>query len=350
MPTRVLLVGAGAIGAFFGSRLATVPQVLVSALCRSNYNAVKSNGFKITSPKYGNYTFKPDYTFSSPEDARKTKAAKGLKWDYLLVATKALPDVSDDSQLLEGLVDEVTNVVLVQNGIGIEEPYRKRFPRTNVLTAVTIASCVQPTSGNITHNRWTKISIGPYLPHLDAGGSGPQAGDSEANQKTKDLVELLKKGGIEDAELYSHANMQFIRWHKIAINAAMNPSAVLSGGAGNQELALDDELAIYTAGVMNEVFAAAPKIIGKDFPWKELKLPTAEQILRSVSRNDTGSRPSMYWDWIEGRRMELEVILGNPGRMARERGIEMPRVQSLYALLRKAQERREKGVMERCKM
>ena len=113
--TNVLIVGAGAVGAFYGSRLATARGVLVSALCRSNYKAVKANGFQVTSPQYGNYNFKPEHTFADPEEAKKA----AIRWDYLLVSTKALPDVSDDSSLLEGLVGENTSIVLVQNGLGV---------------------------------------------------------------------------------------------------------------------------------------------------------------------------------------------------------------------------------------
>jgi len=39
----------------------------------------------------------------------------------------------------------------------------------------------------------------------------------------------------------------------------------------------------------------------------------------------------------------LEVILGNPVRIARERGVSLPRMQTLYALLRSAQATREKA-------
>ena len=42
------------------------------------------------------------------------------------------------------------------------------------------------------------------------------------------------------------------------------------------------------------------------------------------------------------RKMELEVILGNPIRIAREKGLEMPRLQTMYALIKKAQENRDK--------
>lgn len=343
MPTRVLLVGTGAIGGFYASRLATVQNVLVSALCRSNYNAVKAHGIKVSSPKFGNYVFKPEFVFPNPEEARRVRRENNLNWDYLLVATKVLPDLSDDSQLLEDLVGENTSIVLVQNGLGIEQPYRKRFPRTTILSATTIASAVQSSPGIIEHNRWTKFSVGPFLPHLDSG-SGLEDGDELASSRRDKLVDLLKSAGITDAEGYSHADMQFIRWHKTAINASMNPSAVLSGGAGNREVSQDPELTIHAKAIMEEVLSAAPKVLGKEMPWKELNLATPEQVMNSVSKNMTGSRPSMWWDWVEGRKMELEAILGNPMRMAREKGIDMPRVQSLYALVRKAQEKRDASV------
>lgn len=89
---------------------------------------------------------------------------------------------------------------------------------------------------------------------------------------------------------------------------------------------------------MEEVLSAAPKVLGTPLP-KELATP--EAILRSTKRNTSGSKPSMLLDWEQGKKMELEVILGNPIRIAREKGIEMPRLQSLYALLRKAQELRD---------
>jgi 2-dehydropantoate 2-reductase len=334
MPTRVLVVGAGAVGAFYGSRLALAPNVLVSALCRSNYKAVKANGFQITSPQYKDYTFKPEHTFANPEEARKA----AVQWDYLLVSTKALPDLGDDSSLLEGLVGNKTSIVLVQNGLGVEEPYQKRFPKASILSAVTIVSAAQPSHGHISHNRWTRISIGPFLPHLDSNTSGLSTMDDVAVKRNELFVDLLKQGGISDAEAYDHAGLQFVRWHKIAINAAMNPSSALSGGSTNQAMSNDPELYRHLLGVMNEVLDTAPKVLGRPLP---KHLATADKILRSTQKNASGSKPSMAIDWEQGRRMELEVILGNPIRIAREKGLEMPRLQSLYALLRMAQENRE---------
>ncbi|KAF2635557.1 2-dehydropantoate 2-reductase [Massarina eburnea CBS 473.64] len=331
MSSEILIVGAGAIGAFYASRLAQVDNVNVAVICRSNYAAVKEHGFKVTSPQYGDYTYTPSHTFANPDEARKS----GIQWDYIVVSTKALPDVSDDSAILEGLVSDKTAIVLIQNGLGVEEPYAKRFPQAAICSAVTIASCAQTSHGHIKHNRWTRINSGPYLPHLDTGGA--ESADAKMVEQNNAFVALLKEGGIKDAEAYDHAKLQLVRWHKIAINASMNPSSVLSGCVSNNAMSLDSELSIHLKGVMEEVLATAPKVLGKPLP-KEFATP--EQILRSTQRNTSGSKPSMALDWEAGKTMELEVILGNPIRIARERGFEMPRLQTLYALLRMAQQAR----------
>jgi 2-dehydropantoate 2-reductase len=333
MPVNILIVGAGAIGAFYASRLAVVSGTSVSVICRSNYKAVKAKGFQVTSPQYGEYTFTPAHTFANPEEARKS----GLQWDYIVVSTKALPDVSDDSTILEGLVSDKTAIVLIQNGLGVEEPYAKRFPHAAICSAVTIATCAQPQHGQIKHNRWTRINSGPYLPHLDTGGSKDT--DARFTERNDAFIALLKEGGIKDAEAYTHAKLQLVRWHKIAINASFNPSSVLTLCSPNASLASDPEVTIHLKGVMTEILETAPKILGQPMP-KEFATP--DKILASTRKNTSGSRPSMAIDWDAGKKMEIEVILGNPIRIARERGFEMPRLQTLYAIVRMAQEVRDK--------
>jgi len=256
-----------------------------------------------------------------------------------VVSTKALPDVSDDSEILEGLIGEGTAIVLVQNGLGVEEPYKKRFPDAIILSAVTIVSAAQTSHGVIKHNRWTRISIGPYLPG-SMSSTGKDEREKRAIESNNKFVLLLRKGGVKDAEEYAHAKLQMVRWHKIAINASMNPSAVLSAGSTNNAMAMDEELYIHLKGVMDEVLSTAPKVLGTPLP-KEFA--TSEAILKSTQKNTSGSKPSMLLDWEQGKKMELEVILGNPIRIAREKGLEMPRLQTLYALLRKAQENRDQA-------
>lgn len=322
---EVLIFGAGAIGAFYGSRLAQIKGVSVSVVCRSNYKAVKADGFSVKSPQFGDYKWVPTRTFPNANEAQNAR----VKWDYVVVSTKALPDVSDDSELLQGLVDEETAVVLIQNGLGVEEPYHQRFGNAIILSAVTITSAAQPEHGLIQHNRWTRINSGPYP--IDS---------PEAVKKNDLFNKLLVQSGIKDASAYSAEKMQLLRWHKIAINAAMNPSSVLSGGSDNYSMSQDPDMQEHLMGVMNEVFEVARKIFGQPFP---KGFATPEQILNSTKKNSSGSKPSMQIDWAGGKKMELEVILGAPIKIAKAKGLEMPRLQAMYALLKTAQRNREQS-------
>ena len=333
-------------------------NINVSLIARSNYSAIASHGVKLQTHTFGDYTFTPASVFPSVAAAVASAlpgstevldcqpgAGKSVEWDYVVVTTKALPDRTDDSELIAPLISPRTAIVLVQNGVGVEEQYRRRFPRTPIVSAVTVISAEQIAQGVVRQNRWTRIHMGPYTDSAShRNDTGTAKGDLEALQresteKTRRLADIFARlGGVRDAEVTDEIGLQTIRWHKLCINAAMNPSAVLCGGLGNADMVLDPELRAHLAGVMREIWDAAPRILGREEPFKGLA--DAEKILRSTERN-VGSKPSMLLDWEAGRPLEIEVILGNPVRIARARGVELPRMQSLYALLRSAQRLRE---------
>lgn len=322
MTIEVLVQGAGAIGGFYGSRLAVLADVHVSCVCRSNFPAVHANGFHVTSPQFGASKWTPTRTFANASEARQAQ----VQWDYIVVATKALPDVGDDSVLLDGLVSKDTVILLIQNGLGVEEPYHRRFPDAVILSAVTITSAAQPRQGHIQHNRFTRINSGPY----------PRDSD-RAQLRNEQFHALLARAGIPDAAPYSAQTLQLLRWHKIGINGAMSPSSVLAGGTPVAVMANSPELYEHLRSVMQEVFDAGQQVIGQPFP---KDFADADQILKS-SRNSPGV-PSMLTDWEQGKKMELEVILGNPIRQAEAHGIAMPRMKTMYALLKHAQAARDK--------
>lgn len=315
---------------------------------------------KLQTHSFGDYTFTPASVFpsvavavasavpGSPDVLDRQPGGAAGQWDYVVVTTKALPDRTDDSELIAPLVGPRTAVVLVQNGVGVEEQYRRRFPHTPIVSAVTVVSAEQIAPGVVRQNRWTRIHMGPYTDSasFDTGnGNGSSAArgaeglHQRGTEKTRQLADIFGRlGGVRDAEVTDEVGLQTIRWHKLCINAAMNPSAVLCGGRGNADMVLDPELRAHLAGVMREVWDAAPRILGREDPFKGLADP--DKILKSTERN-VGSKPSMLLDWEAGRPLEIEVILGNPVRIARARGVELPRMQSLYALLRSAQRMRQ---------
>ncbi|KAH6894331.1 ketopantoate reductase PanE/ApbA-domain-containing protein [Thelonectria olida] len=341
---NIVFVGAGAVGCFYASRLHHPSHnVHVSLVARSNYAAIDKDGVKLQTRTFGDYTFIPDAAFPSVDTAASAKDGHGDKkdWHYIFVTTKALPDVSDDSDMITPLVGPKSCIVLIQNGVGVEDPFRKRFPDTPIVSAVTVVSAEQTSPGTIRQNRWTRISIGPYT-------DGLATGDAAVLRRGTQCTEALTRwwtdlGGIRDVDPHDEVGLQTVRWHKLCINAAMNPSAVLSGGRGNADMVADAELRRHLEGVMHEIRDAVPRILGRAFPDS---MAAPDKIIASTARNK-GARPSMLLDWEAGKPLELEVILGNPVRIARERGVEMPRLQSLYALLRSAQlmrKEREKEV------
>lgn len=305
----------------------------MSVVCRSNYTAVNENGFQVKSQSLGSYHWKPNAVFKSCIEASQS----GVQFDFIVVCTKALPDIRDDSVDLIELVQSNSRcaIVLVQNGFGVEWPYRQRFPHTPILSCVTVVSCEQRVPGVVIHHRWTRISIGPFF-HGSNAAVAKQPSDqlqTESLAKLNGLYDAFQAGGITDAEKMDAIELQLVRWHKLAINATFNPSAVLSGGVGNAEMLKDPQMEQHTRGCMAEILTAGPLVLGAAFP---SHLATIDQLINSTRRNSMNAKPSMLLDWEAGRPLELEVILHNPLKLARKYGVEMPRLQTVYALLRSA--------------
>lgn len=307
-------------------------------MCRSNYKPISQSGVKLQTRNFGDYTFQPHGVYSSPQDASKSSAAPSEGWDYVVVTTKALPDIVDDSATIAPLVrDGKTCIVLIQNGFGIETLHRARFPRNPIISGVTAVSAQLIQPDTVRQNRWTRLSMGPYSDGLGGRDSSAKELGRVGAERIDELVRIFNgPGKLRDAEAHGEQQLQAVRWHKICINGSMNPSSVLCGGLGPAGMIANPPLRAHLKACMQEIFGAAPKVLGQPLE----KVATPEQILVSAGRN-TGGKPSMLVDWEAGRPMELEVILGNPVRIAKERGFEMPRLESLYALLKSQQTLRE---------
>lgn len=333
MPVQILVVGAGAVGGFYASRF-DAESAHVSLVCRSNYEAVRERGLQLRTHSFGDYTFVPHAVYGSVEAAAHAEHV----WDYVVVATKALSMDSDAAQLVAPVVRENTTLVLVQNGIDIERPFRNAFPHTPIVSAVTVISAALEAPNTVTQFRWTRISFGPYVKDLrgTADSDDARALLTRGEQGAHAMAELLQRGGVRDAEIYDAMHLQMVRWHKLCINASMNVSGVLAGGRGNADMVREPELRAHIEACMHEVLDAAPHVFGCALPDK---LAPPEAILRSTERN-TGSTSSMVQDWLAGRPLELEAILGNGLRLAEAHGAKMPRLHTMYALLQSAQAQR----------
>lgn len=60
--------------------------------------------------------------------------------DYVVCAHKAIDQDEVAAQLKPVVDPSRTTIVVIQNGVGNEEPFRKQFPQTSIITCV-VRSC-----------------------------------------------------------------------------------------------------------------------------------------------------------------------------------------------------------------
>ena len=122
--TKALIFGAGGVGCIYGYILDR-GGAEVTAVCRTNYEAVEADGISIRSKLWGNVHYHPAVV-------RAVTEAKG-PFDFILVCSKAF---SGTSKMVEAAVSERTAIVLAQNGIGIEEEYAELYPNNTIISGV----------------------------------------------------------------------------------------------------------------------------------------------------------------------------------------------------------------------
>lgn len=295
---KILIIGAGAIGSFYGSLLARAGQH-VSMVVRSDYEIVNTYGIHVEST-LGRWNFKPHHVL-------KTAADYSQQADYVIVSTKVTDEVNRIA-LIRTAVKPETVIVLIQNGIGIEQEIAQAFP-DNVLISGLAFICVTRTKpGYVEHIAYGRLVFGDY-PH-------------GVSDKTIEFSAMFDESGVQSL---TTDNIVTARWQKTVWNAPFNPISVLSNGLDTQTVLNTQEP--YVRAIMSEVTKIA-NAVGH---------PLRDDIV-DLNIDSTRKMPpyktSMLIDFEHGRTMETEAILGNAVRAGESAGISTPYLSSLYALMK----------------
>lgn len=342
--SRILLHGTGAIGTIYAYQLMQA-GCDVTVTCRSNYEAViKQNGFHLDSVIYGKGLHIQPKVVRSPleavENSRNSNSSsdegKGV-YDYLLVACKAIPEAQISETIAPAVTRGQTTIVLLQNGIGIEEEYSKRFPENLLLSGVVYCPVTQTSPGYITMGDVERLEIGEFSSSSSSSSSSVEnknknSTTTETHPSTSNFLSLLKSGGGNPIHYHPSTSMQERRWFKLLLNAPWNPICALTLSRDLAFLAAEPSTSLAVIrGVLDEVIA-----ISHALGYHSVTAEAAEQGLATIMSREgiAGIEPSMLVDVLWTRRMEHEVILGNPVRVARKLGVEVPRMEMLYALVK----------------
>ncbi|CZT25835.1 related to 2-dehydropantoate 2-reductase [Ramularia collo-cygni] len=312
MPPKILLHGSGAVGTIY-LYLLLKAGCDVTAVCRSNYEAAKADGFHIDSDIYGKGIHIHPNIVRDPEEA----AAAG-QYDYLIVACKALPDAKIAETVSAAVTPGHTTIVLIQNGIDIEQEYASHFPENPLLSCVVYLPTTQIKPGYIEMGDLETLEMGPY--------PASAHNDEKVKASADQLITLLKSAG---GNAHYFQDIQEKRWNKLLLNASWNPICALTLSRDAAFLLSSPESEGVIVEVMNEVIA-----ISKALGYSSVNEAAGQVGLnRAKDRIGTkGIEPSMLVDVLWNRRMEVEVILGNPLRKARQLGVQVPRIEMLYIL------------------
>ncbi|MBF0107833.1 MAG: 2-dehydropantoate 2-reductase [Magnetococcales bacterium] len=309
---RILVVGTGAIGGYYAGKLARA-GALVSTVhhSRTDYEAVLKEGIRVESIQ-GDFHYRPfsvhrevsDYSFHA---------------DIILVAVKAVPEL-DVAALIRPAVGPGTLILLVQNGLGNEEPIAAAFPGNILISGLAFICVSRIAPGVLRHLCYGRLSIGLY----------PRGEEA----RVVSLSRLFAASGVPCAVC---ADIVAERWKKLIWNAAFNPISVLGHHATTRDMMDSPVVRTLVERVMREVCRLANA--------EGHLLDEEALVAKNMTETDRmeSYKTSMLLDFEAGRPLEVEAILGKASAIARTHGIPTPGLDALHALLTLATRPRPPG-------
>jgi len=149
---------------------------------------------------------------------------------------------------------------------------------------------------------------------------------SAQHNRAQEFVDMVcAAGGTAE----HHDDIQWKRWYKLLLNASWNPICALTL-CTDADFMVSSEFA--TDMVRDVMFEVAD--IARAYNHEISKAQIDFQMDRAIARiaNDSGVEPSMMQDVKAGRQIEVEAIVGNPVRLAKEKGVKCEKLEMIYIL------------------
>ena len=289
------IVGAGAVGSYYGARLAAAGHD-VRFLLRADYDEVSRNGLEVKSI-HGDVEL--------PEvDCYRTSEKIG-KVDVVIVAWKSTANHYSE-KVIGPLMRDDTIVLTLQNGMGNVEVLGALFGPERILGGMCFVCINRMKAGVIHHVGGGLVAIGEMIP---SGGD-----------RLEKLVEIFKEANVP---CEGSPDLGLIQWRKLVWNIPFNGLCITEGGITTRDLLGRKGGEERVRGVMTEVIKIAGAL-GYEIPPEFIDY----QIKITGPMGDY--RPSSMIDFVEGREVELDAIWGEPLRRAKEKRVETPLIDSLY--------------------
>ena len=292
------VIGTGAIGGYYGARLAQSGQEL-HFLLRSDYEYVKQHGLQIDSCD-GSFHLDNPHVYNQTEDMPQC--------DVVLVCLKSINN-HKLRDLLPPLLGPKTLVLLIQNGIGVEQDVQQMFPDIQLAAGLAFICSAKTEPGRVNHQCYGQINLGNYSCRDEAF--------------LQQVVDDFNAAGVKAGLVEYHE----ARWKKAVWNMPFNGMTVA--------LKTQTNLLLQNPATRQLIYEQMMEVIGaaQHLGVKNIDESFAQKMLEMTDAM-TPYSPSMRLDYDFHRRMEIHYLYTRPIEIAREAGYDMPKLAMLEAELK----------------
>ena len=295
---KILVMGAGAVGAYYGARLAQAGEEVVLCARGANLETLQRDGLKVQS-------LQGDFALAVTATADPREFAP---YDLILFCVKSYDTQNGIRQVAEALAPGGV-ILTVQNGVENEAQLRDAFGEAAVMTGNARIGAEMTAPGVMIHRTGGVIEFGEL-----AGGE---------SERARSLAEVFKRAGILGQLI---PGIWQARWLKLLWNASFNPVTALT--RANVGRVLDDPSGLaLIRSLMGEIIRVA-QAEGVALSEKNIddELKRSQNHLRTV-------RTSTLQDFERGKPLEYDALTGAVIRAASRHGIAVPHMTAVHALI-----------------
>jgi 2-dehydropantoate 2-reductase len=311
---KFLIVGAGAIGAYLGARMAHAGLDVTLFARGAHLRAMQERGVQVKSAG-GDFAAHPKIAATLEEVGPADVVVLGVKAHSLSqLAPQLRPVIGPD-----------TTVVSTQNGVpwwffqGFPGPLENlRLERVDPGGVISAAIEARMVVGSIVYFSTEIIEPGVIL-HTEGNRISLGEPDGTRSDRCRQISEALIASGLR-CPVTTHIRQEI--WVKILGNAAFNPVSALTR-ATLAQMCNDPEVSALVRNIMQEVEAVAVKL--------GMELPVSIEKRMAGAAKVGEHKTSMLQDLEAGRPLELEAIVGAVVELGDRLGLPMAHTRTVYA-------------------
>lgn len=295
---KIAVVGAGAVGGYFGGLLARAGAPVVMIGRPAFVEAVRKTGLLLDTQSFREVI--------RVEAAAELSAVRGT--DLVLFCVKSGDTTSVARELAQFVAPEAV-VLSLQNGVDNADRIREASSLAALATVVYVAASI-PEAGTVKHVGGGNLVLGP-----------PGAG-------TDFIARMFERAGVP---CRISDNIRGELWAKLVANGALNAISAL-GRSRYGKIAENSEARVLIRAVVDEIFAVA-RAAGIVMPGMP-DTDAAYASVMTIAAQMGAALSSTAQDVERGRRTEIDALNGYVARRAAELGVPAPLNHALWTLVK----------------